>query len=388
MTGQHDISPGSFSASKPDASASFARLSARRLFVIGGIGLILAGMIFGDIFAVFVLHQNAARINERLLAATQAVEAHNAAAVATAFQGIGNFLENRGTKVDAHVHMIGFGYLALLLALVQPFVFWSERAQKRLAWAFLLGAVLLPVGVFLIHYVGLAGSPFTVLGWASIFADFGGVLVLLATAGELWGLCRYWRRGEVGRIADPSSRDGMLSDRSWASRALLVGGTLLVLAGFVHGAYYAGIHLYANEAKDQSLLSAIVTTAASGRPVEVAKALNDYAQLQGDKAVNIAAHAHIIEFGILAMLMALFQPYVDLSERWRRIWAEMFLAGSAILPVCVLLEMRWGLVAGGIADAGGGLVVIALGGMLAGIVRYTGRIDAADGFDAANGTMR
>ena len=42
------------------SGAHFSRLSARRLLVLGGIGLILVGMIFGDIFAVFVLHQNAA----------------------------------------------------------------------------------------------------------------------------------------------------------------------------------------------------------------------------------------------------------------------------------------------------------------------------------------
>src|SRR6266567_3637568 len=44
------------------ASASFEPLGARRLFLLGGIGLILIGMLFGDIFAVFVLHQNAERL--------------------------------------------------------------------------------------------------------------------------------------------------------------------------------------------------------------------------------------------------------------------------------------------------------------------------------------
>jgi hypothetical protein len=38
----------------PAGLAQFSRLSARRL--LGGIALIVAGMIFGDIFAVFVLH--------------------------------------------------------------------------------------------------------------------------------------------------------------------------------------------------------------------------------------------------------------------------------------------------------------------------------------------
>ena len=38
--------------------AAFSAMGARRLLVFGGIALIAGGMLFGDIFAVFVLHQN------------------------------------------------------------------------------------------------------------------------------------------------------------------------------------------------------------------------------------------------------------------------------------------------------------------------------------------
>jgi hypothetical protein len=47
-----------------------------------------------------------------------------------------------------------------------------------------------------------------------------------------------------------------------------------------------------------------------------------------------------------------------------------------VLPVFVFLELRLGLVAGGIADVGGGLVILALLAMWIGIVRYTGEMDA------------
>ncbi|MHB8557735.1 MAG: hypothetical protein ACYDCU_06385 [Candidatus Acidiferrales bacterium] len=331
------------------------------------------GMIFGDIFAVFVLHQNGARVSENFSAATQAVAAGNVTGVSAAFQNIGDFLENRGTKVDAHVHMIGFGYLALMLALLQPMIALSEIAKKRLAVLFLAGAVLLPVGVFLIHYVGLRDSPFAAIGWASIFADLGGLLVFVVGIGEFAGLWRYWRSRTQSAVADELSRD-----RCWSSRALLAGGALLVLVGFLHGAYYAGFHLYVSEAKDQALVSAMAIGAASNQPVAAARALRDYDQLQVAEAVNVAAHSHIIEFGILAILLGLFQPYVFLGERWKRIWAVLLLVGSFILPIFVFMELRWGLVAGGIADVGGLLVVIALFGMLTGILRYTGRLDAAN----------
>ena len=137
------------------ASASFEPLGARRLFLLGGIGLILVGMLFGDIFAVFVLHQNAAKVGANLARAAHAALAGNSFAVQTDFQNVGKFLENRGTKVDTHVHMTGFGYLALLLALVEPWIALTPRAKRGIAWIFLVGAGLLPVGVFLIHYVGL-----------------------------------------------------------------------------------------------------------------------------------------------------------------------------------------------------------------------------------------
>ncbi len=53
-----------------EPNETFAPLSARRLLLLGGIGLILVGMIFGDIFAVFVLHQNASRVGASLAAAS------------------------------------------------------------------------------------------------------------------------------------------------------------------------------------------------------------------------------------------------------------------------------------------------------------------------------
>jgi hypothetical protein len=365
----------SYNAGPLDASAlahatAFARLSARRLLTLAGIGMILAGMIFGDIFAVFVLHQNAARVGTSLAAAAQAAAAGDSAGVGSHFKGTGEFLENRGTKVDTHVHLIAFGYLALMLALMQPWVRLSEAVRRRLAWLLIYGAVLLPVGVFLIHYVGLAYSPLEAIGWASIFADLGGLMVLAATIAYLAGIWRYFRTNE------PLLPDQLLRDRSAASRWLLSAGLLLILAGFVHGAYYAGVDLYRHEAADYSILSQMSAAAATQNQAQISQSLADYGQLQGDKAVKIAAHAHIIEFGLLAMLLAFFQPYVQLSETWKRRWAMILLCGSLLLPVCVLMEMKFGLLAGGIADLGGLFVILALLAMWIGILRYSGSVDA------------
>jgi hypothetical protein len=355
-------------------AGEFGEMGARRLLVLGGIGLIVAGMIFGDLFAVFVLHQNAARVGGALAGAAQAALAGDAGTVLKEFGAVGGFLENRGTKVDTHVHMIGFGYLALLLAVMQPWVALSEGLKKKLALMLLAGAVALPVGVFLIHYVGLAYSPLAAIGWASIFADAGGGLVIFAAAGSLWGLWRHFGGGAREAVAD-----GLLAARDGAGRVLMAGGVLLVLMGFAHGAWYAAVDLYRHEAADSAILTGMAAGAAARDGAAVQRALGEYGQLQGEKAVNIAAHAHSIEFGLLAILLAFFQPYVRLREIWRRRWAWVLLTGSAMLPVCVLMELKYGLLAGGMADTGGLLVIVALMAMWAGILRYTGEMDAAGG---------
>lgn len=120
----------------------------------------------------------------------------------------------------------------------------------------------------------------------------------------------------------------------------------------------------------------MVTASASRDSAALDAALTGYGDLQGDKAVKIAAHAHIIEFGLLAMILSFFQPYVSLSDVWKRRWAWVLLAGSVILPVCVLFELRFGLYAGGLADFGGALVIAALLAMWFGISRYAGRLDS------------
>lgn len=364
-------------------------VSARRLLIIGGGVLIVAGMIFGDVFAVFVLHQNGNRIGEALMAVTDAVAAKDPGAVTVNFTSIGGLLENRGTKIDAHVHMIDFGYLALLLALIQPYVALAGRTRKRLAALFIIGAVMLPISVFSIHYAGLKYSPLRAIGWASILADLGGLLVIIACSGELIGLLEHLR----GR-REKTAEDPLPSDDGWNSRTLLVGGTLLILAGFWHGAFYAVFDVQTYESQDQMALETMINAsvaqqnAASRNMRDAHSVVEGYGMIQAEKAVNIAAHSHIIEFGLLAILLAFIQPYVSLAERWKRRWAVVMLTGSVVLPVFVLLELKFGLVAGGIADGGGLLVIIALVGMLAGVLRYTRQADTHRGAQQLTGSSR
>ncbi len=348
-------------------------MSARRLLIFGGIALIAAGMLFGDIFAVFVLHQDGGRTGEALLAAAQAAAARDPLGVRNAFSSIGGLLEDRGTKVDAHVHMTDAGYLALLLALVQPYVALPSRRKKRLASWFVAGGVMLPVGIFLINYVGLLYSPFPVIGWASVLADLGGAVLIVVLAAEAWGLWKY------SRGAREDTEPELPQDGSWSRRVLLSGGTVLILLGFLYGAWYSAFDLYPQERAETKILGRLANQSASSDKAAMGESVNAYGGLAAAKAVAIAAHSHIIEFGLLALLLSFIQPYMFLREKWKRRWVVVLLAGSVILPVFVLLELRFGLVAGGIADVGGLFVIVALIGMLCGIVRYSGSLDTRPG---------
>lgn len=343
-----------------------------RLFVIGGMLLVIAGMIFGDIYAIFILHPNNANIGREMGAAVAAAVAGNPDSVFSHFGTIGGFLENAGTKKDTHAHIIHAGYLAFILAFLQPWVALGNRHKMLLAKTFLWAAVVLPVAIFLIHYVGLVYSPLQSIGWASLFADISGLVLTLVLVAELAGLWRYLRgHGDrPGPMAHLPGRNG---------RTLLAGGLLLVLAGFLFGAYYAGSHMREHENRELVILGDLMEQASAGDTEAVNQGLAAYGGLQGERGVMIAAHAHVIEFGFLALMMAIAQPYVFLRSVWRRRLVWMMLGGGAVLPIAVYAEMRYGLLAGGVADFAGLMVIVSLFGMFIGVLRYTGKVDAQEG---------
>jgi hypothetical protein len=284
-------------------------------------------------------------------------------------------LENAGTKKDAHVHMIHAGYVAFLLAFLQPWVALSDRSKLLLAKTFLWAAVVLPVAIFLIHYVGLVYSPLQSIGWASIFADLAGLVLTLVLVAELAGIVRTIRgRGEL------QGTSVLLIDRN--SRTLLAGGILLLLAGFLFGAYYAGVHMEEHGRRELTILGELMEQASARDSAAINQGLTAYGGLQAERGVMIAAHAHVIEFGLLALMMAIAQPYVFLRRAWRRRLAWMMLGGAVALPVAVYAEMWYGLLAGGVADFAGLMVIVSVFGMFIGVLRHTGKVDAAEGNEA------
>ena len=343
----------------------------QRVLAIGGLLLVTGGMLFGDVFAMFVLHPNNARIGEAMYAAAQLIPEGDADGILAHFMAIGGFLENRGTKVDTHSHMIHMGYIALLLAMLQPLVALSATAKTRVAWLFMASAALLPAAIFSIYYVGLAYSPFEHIGWGSILADFLGALLALAMSIQLWGLWRHWRG--AGQSAPGLSYP---APGNSASQVLLVGGLLLLVCGFFYGAAYAAWVRSGGADSEVGILKAIVTHARAEQQAAMDAEFAAYGMFQMYRAINVAVHTHINEMGIILLLMSFFQGFIDYAERTRRRWAGLAVISAFGLPVGILLEINFGIVGSIVADFFGFTMIVSLMAMLFGLIRHTGVRDA------------
>ena len=340
---------------------------AQRVLVLGGILMIAFGMLFGDVFAMFVLHPNNARIGEAMFSASQLIPTGDAEAILAHFRAIGGYLENRGTKVDTHSHLIHMGYIALLLAMLQPWVALSDQARKRLAIMVVSSGTLMAASIFSIYYVGLAFSPLVHIGWGSIFADLFGALLAVSMFIYLWGFIRHVR----GFGAVPPEPVYIGSGNA-ASRTLLIGGLLLLLAGFFYGAAYAGAKQLGMTGNEVNILKNIVTHAAASNQEALASDFADYGRYQMLRAINRATHTHINEMGILLLLMSFLQVCVHYSDDTRRLWARAAVCAGIGLPVGILLEIPYGIVGSVVADVSGFVMIVSLGAMLFGLLRYMG----------------
>ena len=268
----------------------------------------------------------------KLYLAAQAVASGQPGVVFEHFGAIGGYLENRGTKVDTHNHVIQFGFLALMLALVQPWVALQAVQRLRLARLFMVGAVIMPPSIIAIHYVGTAYSPFESIGWASVVTDLGGFLLILACLGFFVGLLRYAADRKTASSPALKSKE---------SNMLLRGGAVMLMTGFLYGAWYAASDFERLQEQELIILDAIVENAAIQEMSLVDESFESYGVMAAEKAVKIAAHAHINEVGMMALLLAFVQHLVFLSDKWRRRWAGLFMIGAIGLPVSIFAELRF-----------------------------------------------
>jgi hypothetical protein len=353
------------------AGTAFAldqRTSAARVLVFGGISLIIAGMLLGEIFAIFISHVASAQIRREWVSVIiPAIEQHDLSAVNAGYHRIEDLLERSGRIMDTHSHVIAYGFVALALALLQPLSKYSEPVRRALALCLVLGGLAQSSSVFASYWVVPQER-----GWAWMLSSAGGVLILLGVVGNCVGLREVASTCDfVDFVAETARR---LSSAS--SVILLRTGALLILVGMVFGSYYAWVFVSQHEPRQMTLLAGAINSAMERDSSGATNAVIAYRALRSRIAIVTAAHSHVIEMGIMAMLLAFVQDFIFLSDRWKRRWAILFCGGGAVMPICTYCASIFGLVPAGFADAFGMMSMVALFAMLCGLIRHTG---AADG---------
>lgn len=348
----------------PTESPLVPRLSAARLLVFGGISLMLAGMLLGEVFAIFISHVASAQIRHEWVATViPAIARRDLYAVRAGYDRIEDLLERRGRIMDAHSHLTAYGFVALALALLQPVSKYSERIRWVLAVCIVAGGLLQSLSVFVSYWM----SPQT-RDWVLLASASGGLLVLVGVLGNCMALPGAPLRSEF--VSETKRR---LSSSS--SQLLLKAGALLILTGMAFGFYYAWVFVTQHEPRQAVLFSGALASAVSGDTSGATGSILAYRGLQSRVAIVSAAHSHIIEMGIMAVLLAFVQDFVFLSVRWKHRWAVLFCAGGAIMPLCTYCASIYGLVFAGLADTFGMMSVAALFAMLSGLIRHAGAME-------------
>jgi hypothetical protein len=121
----------------------------RRVLLIGGIALAVAGMCHGTWYAAFAEHQALDRIGGSLAGAFTLAGERNAIGATSALAQYREAKYTYERQVDAHGHWIGLAMLLMVLGVAFDRVALAEKWKLALAIGLLAGAVLFPLTVLL-----------------------------------------------------------------------------------------------------------------------------------------------------------------------------------------------------------------------------------------------
>lgn len=156
--------------------------SAKRVLVLGGIGLALLGMTYGLWYAVFAEHQALDGIGASLATGFSAAAHRDQARSSQAMEQYREAKYRYDRQVDAHSHWIGLAMVLIVLGIGFDGVNFSARQKLALAWTSVAGAVLFPLGVVL-QTVSHASAP-------RIVAILGSALMIVSLAAAVLGFLR------------------------------------------------------------------------------------------------------------------------------------------------------------------------------------------------------
>ena len=156
--------------------------AARRLLIVGGIGLALLGMIYGLWYAVFAEHQALEGIGKSLATGFSAAAERNSAAAGSALQRYSELKYAYDRHVDVHGHWIGLAMVLIILGIALDRANLKEQAKMLLASGLVLGSFLFPLGVLL--------QTFSRGPLPQALAVAGSGLVIVTLAGMTMGFAR------------------------------------------------------------------------------------------------------------------------------------------------------------------------------------------------------
>jgi hypothetical protein len=156
--------------------------AARRLLILGGIGLALLGMVYGLWYAVFAEHQELDGIGKSLSTGFSAAAERNAAAAQSALQQYRELKYNYDRHVDVHGHWIGLATVLIVLGIGLDRMGFNEQLKLVLSAGLLLGSLLFPLGV-LMQTFSHGAAP-------RILAVAGSALVIVSLSGMTLGFAR------------------------------------------------------------------------------------------------------------------------------------------------------------------------------------------------------
>ena len=155
-----------------------------------------------------------------------------------------------------------------------------------------------------------------------------------------------------------------------ARQILLLGGIALAILGMSYGLWYAAF------AEHQALdgighsLSSGFQAAAERNSVGAENSLLSYREAKNAYDRQVDVHGHWIGLSMLLMVLAIGFDHVSLPEKIKQLFAWALLLGATLFPFGVLMQ-TWsrGPLPRAIAILGSGLVIVALAGMVLGLMR-------------------
>lgn len=152
--------------------------AARRVLIVGGMGLAFLGMIYGVWYAVFAEHQELDGIGKSLTAGFSAAAKRDSAAAETALHEYKQLKYSYDRHVDVHGHWIGLAMVLVVLGIGLERVGFDERLTVLLAVGLVLGSFLFPLGVLLQTFShGRAPQAVAVAGSALVIVSLAGITV-------------------------------------------------------------------------------------------------------------------------------------------------------------------------------------------------------------------